>query len=124
VYLSLQKNQRIVATGTKAILMASGVQDDGYVPINQTSSYCWSADLTPSFVLKAVKVTGGKPCSDPSYANQYKQVSNDYVAYFLQKQTATGHLGGTNRTLQKDLADSKKLCDLLGVSSCPAAQRK
>lgn len=114
--------QGFETTGTKAILMATGVPGDGYVPIDQTNSYCWTADVTPSFVLKATKVMDGKACSDPSYTAKYKQVTNDYLAFFLQKQTTGGHLGPS--VVQKDLADAKKLCDVLGVSNCPAAKRK
>jgi hypothetical protein len=112
-------------TGTKAILMATGDNGDpGYVPINQTDQYCWTADVTPSFVLKAAKAVTGKVCGDASYNSLYKEVSNDYLAFFLLKQTtAPGHLsGGPNRILSNDIRDAKTLCRLLGVeAACPAA---
>ena len=49
-------------TDTKAIVFSEGPQakDDSYIDISKTGDYCWSADLTPSFVLKAVHMDGGK----------------------------------------------------------------
>jgi hypothetical protein len=115
--------QGFESTGTKAILMADGVPGPMLIPIEQTDQYCWAADVKPSFLLKAAKMVPGKDCGDASYRASYKQVTNDYVAFFLQKQTkATPHLGsGANKLRQKDIADAKALCTLLGVSSCPAA---
>jgi len=111
-------------TGTKAILMADGKPGDAYVPIEEVGSYCWSADITPSFILKAAKKVPNKDCSDSSYSSLYKQVSNDYVAFFLQKQTIeTGHLG-PNKIQDDDIADSQRLCDLLHVKNCPAAVKQ
>jgi len=115
--------QGFESTGTKAILMASGVPGDTLIPIDQTEQYCWAADVKPTFVLKAAKSVAGKACGDPSYNSLYKPVSNDYLAFFLQKQTkAPAHLGGgANKLRQQDIKDAKALCDLLGVKSCPAA---
>jgi hypothetical protein len=115
--------QGFESTGTKAILMATGVPGDTLIPIDQTEQYCWSADVKPTFVLKAAKAVTGKACGDPSYNSLYKPVSNDYLAFFLQKQTkAPAHLGGgPNKLRQQDTRDAKALCDLLGVKSCPAA---
>jgi len=116
--------QGFETTGTKAIVMSQGTQGEGYVPIDQVNTYCWAADLTPAFTLKAAKMIAGKPCTDPSYAASLKPITNDYLAFFLQKQTTTtGHLG-PNPKLQQDIKDSAKLCDLLGVTDCPAAAKK
>jgi hypothetical protein len=110
-------------TGTKAILMSDGIQGDGYVPIDQTNTYCWTAEVTPSFVLKAAKIVNGKACSDSSYSALYKQVTNNFLAFFLQKQTVSaGQLGGPSPRLQRDKQDAKRLCDVLGVKNCPAAK--
>jgi hypothetical protein len=113
------------STGTKAILMSEGERGDGYVPIDQVNNYCWTAELTPSFVLKAAKAIAGKPCGDPSYvATMYKQVTNNFIAYFLQKQlTAARHQQGIS-TLKRQMSDNLKLCSLLGMSDCPAAKGK
>lgn len=113
--------QGFETTGTKAILMADGVQGPGYVPIDQTGSYCWTADTQPSFVLKATPKAGATPCSDASYSSKYLPVTNNYVAYFLQKRQVSGHLGASNAA--RDKQESKKLCDALGLTeSCPAAK--
>jgi hypothetical protein len=108
-------------TGTKALLMEEGNRvDDGYVPIDQTNDYCWTAETTPSFVLKAAKKNAGKQCSDTSYADLYKPIANDFIAYFLQKQTVSKTLG-TNPQIISDKKNAKKLCDALGNSECLAA---
>jgi len=107
-------------TGTKAILMGEGVQGEGYVPIDQTGSYCWTADVTPVFVLKATKKLPSKPCSDPSYTAAYKPVTNNYIAYFLQKRSISGRLGGEQ--VEVDMKESKQLCDVLGVVDCSGAR--
>jgi hypothetical protein len=115
--------QGFETTGTKAILMADGTLGEGYVPIDQTNSYCWAADVTPSFILKAAKKVAGKECNDASYSGLYKQITNDYVAFFLQKQTVeTGKLG-PNTIQDEDIGDAQKLCDLLHVKQCPAAKK-
>lgn len=106
------------STGTKAILMDEGTQGSGFVPISQTGDYCLTADVTPAFLLKAAKRVPGKPCSDPSYAASYVPVTNNYVAYFLQKRSTSGHLGPG--VVQRDIDESKKLCGILDVSDCPA----
>lgn len=111
-------------TGTKAILMSDGVQGPGYVPIDKTDNYCWTAEIQPSFVLKAAQKVGNTPCSDNSYADKWVQVTNNFVAYFLQKrQISTGHLGGASNAA-RDKKESLQLCGALGVKSseCPAAK--
>jgi hypothetical protein len=113
--------QGFETTGTKALLMSEGIRGNAYVPINETDGYCWTADVRPSFVLKAAKKVPGKPCTDASYAAAYKGVTNDYLAFFLQKRTSGGRLG-TAAARQRDIDNSKKLCDVLGVTTCPAAK--
>jgi hypothetical protein len=110
-------------TGTKAILMEEGNRADAaYVPIDQVNDYCWTADTTPSFVLKAAKKVAGKACGDSSYDALYAPIANDFIAYFLQKQTMSTKLG-RNTALAKDKKNAKKLCDALGMSNnCLAAK--
>jgi hypothetical protein len=108
-------------TGTKAILMSDGVPGPGYVPIDKTDDYCWAATTQPSFVLKAAPKVGGKPCRDPSYSSKLVQVTNNFVAYFLQKRQVSGHLGVSNAA--RDKKESLQLCGALGLpsSECRAA---
>jgi hypothetical protein len=114
--------QGFETTGTKAIVMADGLPGDMLVPIDQTGDFCWTADVLPSFVVKAVKKVGGTPCTDASYATKYKPITNDYVAFFLQKRAMPGHLGADS-VAKQDVKDSKALCDLLGINKCPAAEK-
>jgi hypothetical protein len=110
-------------TGTKAIVMEEGNRGDpGYVPIDQVNNYCWTADTAPSFVLKAAKKVAGKACSDASYNDLFIPITNDFTAYFLQKQTV-GKTLGSNAQIRKDKDDAQKLCDALSMShNCPAAK--
>lgn len=114
-------DQGFESTGTKAILMADGEQGPGYVPIDRTGDYCWAADTRPSFVLKAAPKVAGKPCGDPVYAGRSVQVTNNFVAYFLQKRQIAGHLGALP---DRDKRESLMLCRALGVEEarCPAAR--
>lgn len=114
--------QGFETTGTKAILMADGTPGDTLVPIDKTGDYCWTADVTPTFVIKAAKKASGTACTDASYGPKYQPIGNDYVAYFLQKRVMTTHLGTNKRALQ-DIREAKQLCDALNVADCPAAKR-
>jgi hypothetical protein len=105
-------------TGVKAIVMGEGVPGDGYVPITETGNYCWTAETTPAFILKAArKVPGRLLCGESGYMALYRPVTNNYLAYFLQKRTIVEGARDTER----DVEDSTKLCALLGVSECPGA---
>jgi hypothetical protein len=109
-------------TGAKAIVMDDGVEGPGFVPVNQTNTYCWSAETEPAFVLKVAPKAAGKPCGDPSYESKYAPVTNNYVAYLLQKRTMGVHVRGDK--MSKDISDSLALCKALGMSDqdCPAGR--
>jgi hypothetical protein len=70
-------------TGTLAVLTQDGVAGGGYVDLNRTNDYCWAADLRPVFVLKAAHKQVNVPCGDQRYKPNYKQVTNNYVGFFL-----------------------------------------
>jgi hypothetical protein len=118
-------------TGVKAIVMAEGVTGAGLIPIDNPSDYCWAADVTPSFVIKATKKSGATPCSDVSYGPNYKSITNDYVAFLLQRRPIVAtphHLGaptaeevrrGHAVRMAKDA--SKELCRVLRMEQCNAA---
>lgn len=110
-------------TGTKAVLMATGTRGDGYVPVNDAGDYCWAADLEPAFSLKAARAIPGKSCADPSYESQFRRVTNDYIAYFLQKETPAGGNLGPDTGQQMDKQNAQTLCNILKVKNCLAAQR-
>lgn len=119
---SSPEGQGFETTGTKAILTSEGVQGPGYVPIDRTDGYCWTAQIQPSFVLKAAQKVGKTPCSDNSYTDKFVQVTNNFVAYYLQKRQVSGHLGALNAA--RDDKESLQLCGALGLKSseCPAAK--
>jgi hypothetical protein len=98
-------------TGTIAVIQESGTQGDGYVPVNQTNEYCWSAELTPAFVLKAAHKDGSKPCNSADY--KYRQVTNNYVGFFVNAITSTGKLGGASA----DRKDAIKRCEAHGLAA-------
>ena len=117
-------------TGVKAIVMASGPKNSNVIPIDQASTYCWGADLTPVFVIKAAPQQAGVDCADASYAAKYKPIGNDYTALFLQRRPIAlpGHLGPPTPQLLKNRQaitaakkNAKSLCDALGIKNCQAA---
>lgn len=114
-------------TGTKAFLSSDGIKtppDGGlYVDINQTNDHCWTAELTPSFVLKAVRKEPSVECSDPSYKPKFKTVSNNYVGLFLNKRTASKQLGPASPEVMRDRQESRRRCLANGIpaAKCPGA---
>jgi hypothetical protein len=117
-------------TGVKAILMADGPAGAQLIPIADVNDYCYAADIEPAFVIKATKKRGAIACSDPSYNAQYKAISNDYLAFLLQRRPI--NTGGA-KTLgkptpaqvryRKSIEHSMALCKLLGMQSdCKAAE--
>jgi hypothetical protein len=119
-------------TGVKAIVMAEGQAGATLVPIANVPAYCWAADITPSFVIKATPRQGTTPCSDASYQAAYKAIGNDYIAFYLQRRPVAiqGHTLGVptpaevKRSQQIKVAqkNAQKLCDALGVKDCKGAQ--
>jgi hypothetical protein len=118
-------------TGVKAIVMAMGPKNSNVIPIDQTTAYCWSADVTPAFVIKAAKRDDGVACSDGSYSAKYQPIGNDYTALLLQRRPIAlpGHLGPPTPQLLKNREEIKKaklssqaLCDSLRLRRCDAAQ--
>jgi len=82
-------------TGTKAFVFGDGTPGPTLIPIAAINDYCWSADLTPSFVLKAGKKIGSGVCTDSSGHAAYSPVSNNYTAFVLSALPATA-LGGSD----------------------------
>ncbi len=109
-------------TGTKSIVMAAGTPGPQLIPLGDVSSYCWAADTQPSFIIKAARKQGDKACSDPSYGALYKPITNDYIAFVLQKRHISPTLGA-DKAAKKDIADARRLCALLEMTDCPAAQK-
>jgi hypothetical protein len=119
-----QCNGDFEKTGTKAIVYSTGPSspDDAFINVDHTDQYCWTADLTPSFILKATKKQAGKDCGDASYADKYKAISNNYVGFFLNKRTTSKKLGPDSAS-EKDKQESIRRCQLNGLApaACPGA---
>ena len=98
-------------TGTVALLQA-GVGDNR-IDLGRTTDYCWTADLTPVFVLKAAKRDPAKVCDSPDYRPAWFEVSNNYVAYFINAVR-------DNRSFSIDDQDSRdamRRCEANGISA-------
>jgi hypothetical protein len=115
-------------TGVKAILMADGAPGAQLIPLANVTDYCYAADITPVFVIKAARKNGAVACSDPSYNAQYNAISNDYLAFLLQRRPIStgGHTLGPPTPAQtryrKAIDQSLVLCKLLGLqNNCKAA---
>lgn len=101
------------STGTIAIVQGGPPKDGYFVDISRPDDYCFSADLRPAFVLKAAGKDPSKACTAANYTPQWNQVSNDYVAFFLNAVASPGHLGGHPTT---DKADSLARCRANGIA--------
>jgi hypothetical protein len=113
------------STGTKAFLSSDGNTTPAaasavYVDINQTTNYCWAADLTPSFVLKATPKSGATACGDSSYTTKFLPVSNNYVGFFFNKRAVSSTLGPLTGAALKDREESLKRCKANGITSAQA----
>lgn len=100
-------------TGTKVVLQTSGVRGPGYVPTHLTNNYCWTAELQPAFVLKAAPRGNAAGCDDPAVKAQYRQVTNNYVGFFLNAVATRASLGGDEH---QDETDSLQRCSQHGIS--------
>jgi hypothetical protein len=115
------------STGTKAFLSSEGNKSPTagsaiYVDIEQTNNFCWAADLTPSFVLKATPKLPSVECSNSGYAPKYLPVSNNYVAFFLNKREVSSKLGTPATEAVRDRQESLKRCKANGITNpqaCP-----
>ncbi len=101
-------------TGTIAILQEAGIKGQNYVDVSRTNDYCWSAELRPAFVLKATRKEGDVACADPRYNVRYKQVTNNYVGFFLNAIPSTGVSGGA---ASRDRDESISRCVANGIDS-------
>jgi hypothetical protein len=99
-------------TGTIAVLQEGGLAGPGYVEISRTNEYCWSAELRPAFVLSAAPKVSGVACTDSRYKDRYKQVTNNYVGFFLNAIGSTRVLGAAPA---RDREDSLNRCIANGI---------
>lgn len=103
-------------TGTKAIIYSQGITTDvGYVDIKHTDGFCFAAELMPVFILRAARKTA-LPCDDGSYASKMKDVTNDYIAFYLNKfpSKKAGHPASADDT---DYRESLDRCRANGIST-------
>jgi len=114
-------------TGTKAIIFGPVDQNQGqtsdFVDIAHANDYCWTADLTPSFVLKAAKKEGAVLCNNPYYGPKFKSIGNNYVGFYMNKRTVSKKLGPDSQAA-KDRNQSLSRCRVNGIledAKCPGA---
>lgn len=91
-------------TGTVAVLQKAGAAGAGYIDINHTNSYCWAADLRPTFALKAARKDPAKTCIAPDFKPTFVQVTNNYVAFFLNAIPITSSLGPVDAAQKETLS--------------------
>jgi len=100
-------------TGTLAVLQAVGDPGPGLIDLNSTSNYCWTADLTPAFILKVAPKDASKSCTDSQYHPAWQQVSNNYVAFVLNAEAPTKTAGRPSAEHMSSLAR----CEANGLTS-------
>jgi hypothetical protein len=106
------------STGTIAILQESGTRGKGYVPIDQTNSYCWDAAFRPTFALKAAKKNAGQACNDPGYTPTFEQVTNNYIAFVVNAIPTSTVLGAEDIDERIDTALSRCATHGIAAADC------
>ena len=96
-------------TGTIAIVQDKGDASGLLVNLKSFNDFCWSADLTPVFMLKAAKKDGTTCDDNKHYAPKYSQVTNNYVAFFLNAVERSGQLAETPQS-KADSAAARSRC--------------
>lgn len=104
-------------TGTLAVLQDSAAQNPGVVRVADADSYCWSAQLTPAFILKAAPKDSAFACANEAhYAPAYRQVANNYVGLVLNAIRArAGTAGPTGGAPDVDAANALRRCEANGI---------
>jgi hypothetical protein len=100
------------STGTAAILQASGPAGDGHVDIGNLVQYCLAADLRPTFSLKEAPLPAGGNCKALPAGTQFKAVTNNYAAFFVNAVKTPKTLAGLNA---KERAVAETRCSNNGV---------
>jgi hypothetical protein len=91
-------------TGTFAVVQSQGITGDGYVNLRDVDNYCWKADLTPTFALKAAPKDPAKSCTDSQYRPHWKTVTNNYVGFVLNAEPASSVLGPQSADYQNAIS--------------------
>lgn len=107
-------------TGTLAVLQADGDPGPGLVDLNSIGNYCWTADLTPAFVLKAAPKDPSKLCTDSQYHPAWQQVSNNFVAFVLNAEAPTKTAGPPS----KEHKSAISRCEANGLTFAQCFPRK
>jgi hypothetical protein len=88
--------------GTAAILQSVGPPGDGHVDLDKVANYCFKAQLKPIFTLLEAPNSTGADCKTLPAATQYKAVTNNYIAFFLNAVTTPKTLAGMDPKQRKD----------------------
>jgi hypothetical protein len=108
-------------TGVKAVLWADKdlANQAGYVDIARTNDYCWTADVSPSFVLKATLARPGVACGDASYGPGFKPVANNYYALLLESIPQIEGAGPASAEVTRAFDEISTYCGLLRLKGGP-----
>jgi hypothetical protein len=99
------------STGTIAVLYAKGLAGNHLISLNDIDQYCWSADLKPSFLLKAAARVSGDDCVSIRPRTWF-QVSNNYIALVLNAVQSGKILGSPG----VDEESAKNRCRAHGIA--------
>jgi hypothetical protein len=104
------------STGTLAAVMDAGLP--GFIPTANVDWYCWTADLTPAFILKAGKKTSlGADCAVAANHLPFTEVPNNYVGFVLSAEATTTNLAGPPQP-DVDAADARCKANGLSFRAC------
>lgn len=102
------------STGTKIVLQGSGVRGPGYVDVSAVNDYCWMAETSPAFVVKAAKSIANTRCTDAAYKAKFVAITNNYVGFFLNAVGSSGVLGSD---IETDKKASLERCKQHGIAA-------
>jgi hypothetical protein len=104
------------SSGTIAIVRDIG-SPDNLIKIGDVNNYCWSAELRPAFVVKAAAKDQAFPCTSDHYSQSYKQISNNYVGFFVNAVQGTGTSGATTELVNRDREAALARCKANGYQT-------
>jgi hypothetical protein len=104
------------STGTIAVIRAEGAAGQDRIPVGKTNDYCWAADLTPAFLVKAAKKDPTFKCGDAHYNPLFRQIANNYVGFFVNAVGASGTSGPKPAAVIRDEQMSVARCRANGFS--------
>lgn len=97
-------------TGTVAIIQREGVTGPNLIPVDKTKDYCFASELRPVFLVKAASRDPAFACSSAHYDSLYREISNNYVGFFINAVAASGTAGAMTAAVKRDQEASRRRC--------------